>query len=98
MSQFNEIGNFFLCILPNRQFDHPFIPLSFHWRVCNISANHETGADSAGYINTLLRGSEAAHNWENHGFLPYVCPRPDRFITICCYPNLNTPAEETVSS
>jgi len=34
-----------------RLFDHPFIPLSFHWRTCVIRANHENAASPAVFIN-----------------------------------------------
>lgn len=51
MDQFYENGFFPAVIALIRQFDHPFIPLSFHWRTCVIRANHENAASPAVLIN-----------------------------------------------
>jgi len=51
MAQFWKNGFVFSAFQVIRLFDHPFIPLFFHWRTCVIRANHEKAGFPAVLIN-----------------------------------------------
>jgi len=78
MDLFREIGFFFLFIRVIRLFDHPFIPLLFHWRTGDISTNHENTRVPAVFINRF-RAGKMDHCIRNEGYFHSACRCFNRF-------------------
>jgi len=90
MAQFCENGFFLEVIQLIRLFDHPFIPLFFHWRTSVIRVNHEKAASPAVFINRRCAQQMHTSAHEMKVFSTLIDLFPDHEGTACPDENLNT--------